>query len=254
MITNTRPDTVRPAFSCVAVDVEVEPAWNPSRAPYILVQRTDEPTGRAIASDRLTAADARRLAGLLLAAADDVDGAAQVEVEQDAAPTFPAVDVTGWDPQDVADMLADDEAEVEARKARTAAPVVEDAPTGCPAWCDTDHAHELDEPGDPGAHWARVAGLVYLGTARRRRVEAAVDVEHTPGRRPVVTVQLIVGTEAVWAPLTLTEAAELADALRDAVHTAETGAPVDSKGPRPAHNRLVTPAALVPGIGGHPGR
>ena len=76
MITNTRPDTVRPAFSCVAVDVEVEPAWNPSRAPYILVQRTDEPTGRAIASDRLTAADARRLAGLLLAAADDVDGAA----------------------------------------------------------------------------------------------------------------------------------------------------------------------------------
>ena len=146
MITNTRPDTVRPAFSCVAVDVEVEPAWNPSRAPYILVQRTDEPTGRAIASDRLTAADARRLAGLLLAAADDVDGAAQVEVEQDAAPTFPAVDVTGWDPQDVADMLADDEAEVEARKARTAAPVVEDAPTGCPAWCDTDHAHELDEP------------------------------------------------------------------------------------------------------------
>lgn len=247
-------NTIRPAFSSVVVDVATEPAWNPHRAPYVLLNRTDEPTGSAIASDRLTAADARRLAGLLLDAADDVEDAAPVEVEQDAAPTFPAVDVTGWAPQDVADMLADDEGGGRGVEARTAAPVVEDAPTGCPAWCQTDHAHELDETGDPGAHWARAASLLYLGTARRRRVEAAVDVEESPGRRPVVTVQLIGGQDAVAASLTLTEAAELADALRNAVHAAETGAPVDGKGPRPAHNGLVTAGALVGGIGGHPGR
>lgn len=36
-----------------------------------------------------------------------------------AAPTFPATDVTGWDPQDVADMLAEDDTQVEQRETAT---------------------------------------------------------------------------------------------------------------------------------------
>lgn len=110
----------------------------------------------------------------------------------------------------------------------------------------TDHAHELDDIGDPGVHWARAASLLSVGTPGRPPVEArstSSTPRDAPRRHPAA-----VGWDSRRVRDAVTDrGGRTAEPLGYAVYLAETEADDDAEVPRPAHNELMTAAGPVSG-------
>lgn len=157
---------------------------------------------------QLDAAQVRALMAGLGVAADVLD-----------PPMFPATDVTGWDPEDVADMLAADEREVEAWQDST---VLVSSVLACPEWCThpeerfvplSDGGMVRDHDGDPLAKVQAASGLGDQRITLSMWSEDQLDAE---GRFLRGTPQLVFGGPGEQFNLTAAQARELAAALLSA--------------------------------------